>query len=1147
MTQNVSLEALLQQGHEQLEQGQYEAAIPTFQQAAKPEPQNLQALCGLGLAFYRLEQYQESVEHLNQALQIKPDYILALALRGLAYQKLELNEQATADFEQAIQIEPKDYEDWRGRGIALDQLQRYEEAIASYDKAIEIKPDEYLAWNNRGVSLFYLGRFEEAITSSDKAVEINPDIHAAWCYQGAALFYLGRFEEAITSFDKAVEIKPDIHAAWYYRGGALGNLGRYEEAIASYDKAIEIQPDDYAAWYYRALALNDLGRYEEAIASYDKAIEIKPDNQDAWYHRGYALSNLGHYEEAIVSFDKAIAIQPGSLLAWYNQGIALSRLEHYEEALASFDKAIAIQPDLHEAWYNRGMALGELGRYKEALTSFEQALTIQPDLHEAWYSRGIALRDLGRYEEAIASFEQVLTIQPNYHLAWINRGAVLCDNLGRYKEALTNFNQAVTIKPGSRLAWHNRGEALLKLGRYEEALTSCDQALAIQADLDEICWHNRGLVLDELGRYEAAIASYDQALAIKPDYHKAWMNRGNAAWMSRSNPAFLSSYTPVFTFPASPATKNPALNHRGYEGALASFQEGLKYCHQNSHPDGWGLLHLFIGRVHYLQGQPNPSFHHLWWDARAEYNLALQTLTAESFPELHLELLEDLIKVCRALGSIKEANKWLNRGIALLEQLIADTRSEGKKLLLARKFNRFYELRVDAQLQSGDIQKALELAEERKHLCLRWLRENRYIKADPDSPNYTEIQQLLNPHIAAIYWHVSPAAITTFILRHNQPPQVHSTLVTGDDGIYPTATLQLRDFENWVKAWKENYQDYRAGKEKGTEEKLSTVEGKKPAPKDHPWRKEMTAALEELKTILDIPGIVPHLSGIHHLILIPHRDLHLLPLHDLFPEDFTITYLPSAQIGLDLQKPRVNPGQRLLNVENPQQDLRYATVESAAISLLYPDSTLPIKGQKATRIQVMTTMQTDEQLGVFHFTGHGQHDINQPLESSLLLAGEDKLTLRDIFQLDLSRYHLICLSACETALTSKQGLIDEFVGLVSGFLAKGATYVVSTLWAVDEYSTALLMVRFYQCLQANMTPPDALKEAQKWLRTVTHPQLIEWYQNLADQFEGKNSEIQFYLNRQVNRLQKNSATIDADQPLYEHPYYWAGFTVTGKV
>ncbi len=200
-------------------------------------------------------------------------------------------------------------------------------------------------------------------------------------------------------------------------------------------------------------------------------------------------------------------------------------------------------------------------------------------------------------------------------------------------------------------------------------------------------------------------------------------------------------------------------------------------------------------------------------------------------------------------------------------------------------------MRVDIWIQLENFQKALELAEARKNLCLRWLRDNRYIKANPDSPKYRTIQQLLNPHTAAIYWHVSPAAITTFILRHNQPLQVHTAPATVDDATYPAAARQLRDFENWVEAWKENYQDYRAGKEKGTEEKLSTTEDKKPAPKDHPWRKEMTAALEELKTILDIPGILPHLSGIRHLILIPHRDLHLLPLHDLFPEDFTITYL----------------------------------------------------------------------------------------------------------------------------------------------------------------------------------------------------------------------------------------------------------------
>jgi tetratricopeptide (TPR) repeat protein len=111
------------------------------------------------------------------------------------------------------------------------------------------------------------------------------------------------------------------------------------------------------------------------------------------------------------------------------------------------------------------------------------------------------------------------------------------------------------------------------------------------------------MVLDELGRYEEAIASYDRALAIKPDYHKVWMNRGFSALRS-------SSYTSLFS-PRSPAPKNPVLNQRDYKGALASFQEGLRYCHQNTHPEGWGLLHQVIGTAHYLQAWKAPSLRHL--------------------------------------------------------------------------------------------------------------------------------------------------------------------------------------------------------------------------------------------------------------------------------------------------------------------------------------------------------------------------------------------------------------------------------------------------------------------------------------------------------------------------------------------------------
>ena len=85
MTPNTGVASLIQQGHEQLDKGDYAAALQTFHQAAALEPQNHKVLYGLGLACYRQEKYEESVKFLKQALEVKPNYILALARRGMAY------------------------------------------------------------------------------------------------------------------------------------------------------------------------------------------------------------------------------------------------------------------------------------------------------------------------------------------------------------------------------------------------------------------------------------------------------------------------------------------------------------------------------------------------------------------------------------------------------------------------------------------------------------------------------------------------------------------------------------------------------------------------------------------------------------------------------------------------------------------------------------------------------------------------------------------------------------------------------------------------------------------------------------------------------------------------------------------------------
>jgi tetratricopeptide (TPR) repeat protein len=436
---------------------------------------------------------------------------------------------------------------------------------------------------------------------------------------------------------------------------------------------------------------------------------------------------------------------------------------------------------------------------------------LKPDYHDAWSNRGVALYNLGQLEEAIASYDKALQIKADYHNAWSNRGVVL-ENLGQIEEAIASYDKALQIKPDDHLAWYNRGVALEKLGKFEEAIALYDKALKIKPDYHD-AWLNRGVALYHLGQLEEAIASYDKALQFKLDSHLTWLGRGAAAGSS-------VSCNQLLAFMSSIARQNPALNQRGYEGKLASYQEGLKHCQQETHPEGWGELHRAIGNAHYFRGKGKRDYRKYWHTAVAEYHQALITLTEEEkLRELHLGVVQDLVRVLFGLGKDAEAEELQRRGTDLLRRLLSEPkRTNYSKKQLALKFVSFQQLTVDQAVQSQQLVKALELAEKGKNACLTWLLDG--YSEEISSPSYTAIQQLLSATTAIIYWHLSPAALTTFIIKHGAEEPIvikepfPSPPVKPHDK--PNLSFQhLHDFETWVNNWDKQYQEYRS-KEKNS-------------------------------------------------------------------------------------------------------------------------------------------------------------------------------------------------------------------------------------------------------------------------------------------------------------------------------------------
>ncbi|BAU14942.1 hypothetical protein LEP3755_54980 [Leptolyngbya sp. NIES-3755] len=333
--------------------------------------------------------------------------------------------------------------------------------------------------------------------------------------------------------------------------------------------------------------------------------------------------------------------------------------------------------------------------------------------------------------------------------------------------------------------------------------------------------------------------------------------------------------------------------------------------------------------------------------------------------------------------------------------------------------------------------------------------------------------------------------------------------------------------------------------------------------------------LQKFSEILQIDQICSEIEKIFEkqgricdrLILIPHRQLHLLPLHALPCADGKllidrfakgISYAPSCQLlQMAQEQARHRSGfDRLFAIQNPYPTDK-GTLLSSQLEVTQilqdfdTDSSTVLAEQEATMTNLMVSQQEPLNLAhCVHFSCHGEFDAQAPLQSRLYLANSENqsdsscdLTLEDIFEkLDLSHCRLVTLAACESGMTDASSLSDEYIGLPSGFLYSGSPTVVSSLWRAPDWATALLMIQFYKRLKQAReiefgTIATVLKESQNWLRQITLEGLEQFVEELNPELRGR---LERYLKKK-----RESIGIDHSQPLYCHPYYWAAFTAIG--
>ncbi|MBD1938754.1 CHAT domain-containing tetratricopeptide repeat protein [Microcoleus sp. FACHB-68] len=285
---------LLDQGGEQLNASEFEAALQSWQQALsiyrgiKNRQGEAAALVNLGLGYLKLRDNAKAIEYLQQSLTIvrairdRQTEAWALNILGFAYNNLGDYPKAIEYLQQSLIIaraipdRNREVGPLGNLGIAYNNLGDYPKAIEYYQQSLTIarairdRQTEGKALNMLGVAYDSLGDYAQAIKHYQQSLTIARAIGdretegAVLGNLGLVYNNLGDYTRAIEYYQQLLVIANEIRDS-QSQGAALGNLGIAYEFLGDYAKAIE--------YYQQSLAI--------VRVIDDRRIE------------GHALNNLG--------------------------------------------------------------------------------------------------------------------------------------------------------------------------------------------------------------------------------------------------------------------------------------------------------------------------------------------------------------------------------------------------------------------------------------------------------------------------------------------------------------------------------------------------------------------------------------------------------------------------------------------------------------------------------------------------------------------------------------------------------------------------------------------------------------------------------------------------------------------------------------
>ena len=360
--------------------GNGSVAESSFQQAARLDPQSLEAVRGLAELASSRKDYIQLTQLAEKVIAAHPNAPDGYIWRGSVEGGRLDYEQADADFQAALKRDPNNAAAQLDLGELKLRQKHDAEGRALLEQALARNPNLLPALNLLVAADLQDKQPEKALARVQAQIAKVPTNPALYVDLATLQLQTKDFNGAQANAQKAMQLNKNYPPALDAYSQAQVALGNPDAAIAAWQTWLGEHPNDARADTLLGTLEETKGDVGKAMESYKKALKLDPSQAVAANNLAYLMVENNENSDVALSYAQTArqalphAPNTADTLAWvyYHKGT-------YSLARDLLEDAAKADPNNASIHYHLGMTLSKLGDKDGAANELKKAATLSPN------------------------------------------------------------------------------------------------------------------------------------------------------------------------------------------------------------------------------------------------------------------------------------------------------------------------------------------------------------------------------------------------------------------------------------------------------------------------------------------------------------------------------------------------------------------------------------------------------------------------------------------------------------------------------------------------------------------------------------------------------------------------------------------------